>query len=277
MRRSLLALLALFLNVAVPAVQAQEPCNPAGGSCVVSDLETAAGTSGDAAERWSLPSGSLSAADLERAFEEVMKSGEGIMGFFGLLADGQARSLDGAVVRAVFEKYGVKLDFLPLDALKGVEASGGKVTFRFDFGRDGHRDIQLPDTRQKVLQSKHRSDPFLVDRKNRVRDEKSSGKKLRLQQSLQLSVDANGISGLREGDIAVHHWLAGWVNLNIHSERHPGKIATGEKERPVLQTDSRGEPLVRDGHYQPQRYDDWVIITAAGRRIEAGIPALSSQ
>ncbi len=82
---------------------------------------------------------------------------------------------------------------------------------------------------------------------------------------------------MREGDIAVHHWLLGWVNIDLASERNEGKIATGEKERPVLQTDSNGNPVVVDGHYQPQRYDDWVVITVKGRRIPVGIPPLESE
>ncbi len=275
MRCALLALLVSLFALA-PQALAQDPCNPSGGECVVQDLQAATDTAETAAEEWKLPSGELTAADLERAFEEVTKSGKGIMGFFGLLADGQARTLDGDIVRAMFEKYGVSLEFLPLDALQRVESANGKVTFHFDFGRDSSRQIQLPDSTQKVLQSKHRSDPYLVHSRNRVRDEKSDGKKLRLKSQLQFSVNEDGLTGVREGDLAVHHWLAGWVNLNVHSEQHEGKIATGEKDRPVLQTDERGNPVVVDGHYQPQRYDDWVVITAAGRRIEVGIPPLEA-
>ena len=278
MRCALTVLLITLVTVLLtPAALAQDPCNPSGGSCVVEDLQAATGTADSAGEQWVLPSGELSSADLERAFEEVIKSGKGIMGFFGLLADGQSRTLSGDIVRAMFAKYGVELDFLPLDALNRVEAANGKVTFHFDFGRDGHRDVTLPDSSQKVLDSRLRSDPYKVDRKNRVRDEKSDGKKLRIKSQLQFSVGANGLTGLREGDLAVHHWLAGWVNMNVHSEQHPNKVATGEKNRPVLQTDSRGNPVVVDGHYQPQRYDDWVVITAAGRRIEVGIPAMQAE
>jgi len=277
MRRVLLPLLiALFALFAAPAALAKDPCNPSSGACVIDDLQAAADTQGIAAEQWVLPSGELSAADLERAFSEVQKSGRGIMGFFGLLADGQARTLSGDNVRAMFAKYDVSLDFLPLEALNRVEAAKGKVTFHFDFGRDGYRDIQLPGSTQKVLDSRLSSDPYKVDRKNRVRDEKTDSKKMRLKSQLQFSVNANGLSGLRTGDMAVHHWLAGWVNLNVQSERHDDKIATGEKNRPVLQTDSRGNPVVVDGHYQPQRYDDWVVITAKGRRIEVGIPPLGN-
>ncbi len=278
MRHFLPALLvALIALVSLPTAQAQDPCTGASGTCVVDDVQAAADTEGTAAEEWTLPSGELTEADLERAFQEVAESGKGIMGFFGLLADGQARTLSGDIVRAMFEKYGVELDFLPLDALNRVDAAGGKVTFHFDFGSKGYRDISLPGTTQKVLDSRHRSDRFLVDRRNRVRDEESDGKKLRLKSQLQFSVNDSGLTGLRQGDLAVHHWLAGWVNLNVHSEQHEGKIATGEKDRPVLQTDERGNPVVENGHYVPQRFDDWVVITAKGRRIEVGIPALDAQ
>ncbi len=275
MRRLLASLiLAALFTLGLPPAQAQEPCNPAGGSCVVDDLQSAADTSGSASQQYSLPAGALSAEDLERAFQEVIGRGEGVMGFFALLADGQGRSLDGDVVRALFARYGVQLDFLPLDALERVEAADGAVLFHFDFGQQGYRDIELPGSTQKVLDARHRSDPWLVDRRNRVREERSDARKLRVQDELRFSLDEGGLAGLREGDLAVRHWLAGWVNLNVHSERHAGRIATGEKDRPVLQTDSRGEPVVQDGHYVPQCYDDWVIITAAGRRIEVGVPPL---
>lgn len=269
----LVALLALLTS---PVVRAEDPCNPSSGTCIVRDLQAAGDTEETAAEQWSLPAGELTTADIERAFQEVQKSGRGIMGFFGLLADGQARTLSGDSIRAMFEKYGVELEFLPLDALNRVEAANGEVTFHFDFGRQGYRDIQLPGSTTKVLDSRLSSDPTKVDRKNRVRDQKVDGKKLRLKSQLQFSVNANGLSGVREGDLAVHHWLAGWVNLSVASERSPGKVATGDKDRPLLQTDSRGNPVVVDGHYQLQRYDDWVVITAAGRRIEVGIPPLES-
>ncbi len=273
----LLFLVLLGLALPIERAVAQDPCKSGGAAVLVRDVAAAQGTEPVAQEQWSLPTGELSAEDLERAFEEVAKSGRGVMGFFGLLADGQRRQLDGATVRAMFEKYGVELEFLPLDALKGVVSADGKVTFQFDFGRKGEREVQLPDSTQKVLDSRHRSDRFLVDRKNRVRDEKNDGKKLKLKSELQLSVDENGLTGVREGDLAVHHWLLGWVNIQVNSERHQGKIATGEKNRPVLQTDAGGRPVVVDGHYLPQRFDDWVIITAKGRRIEVGIPALESQ
>jgi len=272
-----LLLLALFVAFPAGHAVAQEDCNPSGTASVVQDLELAESTEPVAEEKWQLPVGALSAEDLERAFREVQRSGKGIMGFFGLLADGQKRQLDGATVRAMFEKYGVELEFLPLDALEGVVSQDGKVTFAFDFGDQSERELQLPESRLQVLDSRHRSDRFLVDRKNRVREQKSDGKKLRLKDELQLTVNENGLTGVRQGDLAVHHWLLGWVDLQVHSERHDGKIATGDKERPVLETDGRGKPLVVDGHYVPQRFDDWVIITAKGRRIEVGIPPLASE
>jgi hypothetical protein len=278
MRRVIFALLlALVVSFGLPAAYAQEDCNPSGNATIVSDLEAAAGTAETAAEEWVLPSGELSAEDLERAFQEVIESGKGIMGFFGLLADDQERSISGEIIRAMFEKYGVELDFLPLDALKKVEAADGKVTFDFDFGKKGEREIKLPDTVRKVLDSRLRSDPYKVDRKNRVREEKSKGRKMKIKSQLEFSVDDSGLTGVREGDLTVSVFLLGWVNLTVQSERHEGKTATGEKNRPVLQTDSNGDPLVVDGHYQPQRYDDWVVITALGKRMEIGIPAMKAE
>lgn len=279
MGRHLLTALCAFALLLVfpgPATGA-DPCTATGPATLVGDLQAASDTQGAADDHGKLPGGPLTTADLERAFQEVQKSGQGIMGFFGMLADGQRRVLPGAAVREVFAKYGVKLDFLPVDALREVVAEGGKVTFRFDFGGASTREVTLPDTRQKVLDSSNRADPLAADGKNRVKEEKNDGKQLRLNQELQLSVDAHGLTGVREGDLAVHHWLLGWVDIQVHSEQHAGKVATGDKNRPVLVTDGQGNPVVQDGHYLPQRYDDWVVIEAKGQRSEVGIPPLGER
>jgi len=177
----------------------------------------------------------------------------------------------------LFARFGVALDFLPVDALREVVAEGGKVTFRFDFAGEDTREVKLPDSTRKVLDSRNKQDPFAADGRNRVKEDKSDGKSLRLRSELQFTVGPEGLTGVRAGDLAVHHWLLGWVDIQVHSERHPGRIAVGDKDRPVLQTDARGEPIVVSGHYQPQRYDDWAVIEAKGQRIEAGIPALKKK
>ncbi len=272
-------LLALLLLVApLRTAWADDDCNTSeSAESTVADLQQAAATEAGAQEAWKLPSGALSAEDLEKAFEQITQNGQGIMGLFGLLADGQSRSIDGDVVRAMFQQYGVVLEFLPVESLTSISAENGKVTITFDFGSAGQKEIKLPDSEQKVLNSRHRTDPTLVDRKNRVRTEKLDGKTLKLKSELQFGVGENGLTGLRTGDIQVHHWLLGWVDIDLASERHEGKVAMGDKNRPVLQTDANGNPIVRDGHYQPQTYDDWVVITAKGRRNEVGIPPLQAQ
>ncbi len=270
---TLIALMAALLLS--PAARAEEPCSSASSvTQTVADLTAAADTQGNAEQPYQLPAGELTAEDLEKAFQQLMEGEKGIMGLFGLLADDQERTISGDVVRQMFEKYGVELDFLPLDALKGIVAVDGKVTFQFDFGGAKTRELKLPTTEQKVLDSRYRDDPTLVHRKNRVKTVTNKGKTLRLNQELEFSVNENGLTGLREGDLAVHHWLAGWVNIDLHSERHEGRTATDDKERPVLQTDGEGNPRIENNHYQVQTYDDWVVLEAAGRRIEIGVPAL---
>ena len=95
-----LLLLALFVAFHAGRAVAQDDCDPSGSAAVVQDLQLAESTEPVAEEQWQLPVGALSAEDLERAFQEVQRSGKGIMGFFGLLADGEKRQLDGATVRA---------------------------------------------------------------------------------------------------------------------------------------------------------------------------------
>jgi hypothetical protein len=244
-------------------------CAPAPAATITGDLQKAAATQPTAQKAWSLPAGTVGAADLSRAFDFLKKDGKGIAGFFAMLADGQRRVLPGDVVRDIFGKNHVTLDFLPIDALREVVAEEGKVTFTFDFGGDKTRDLRLPDTKTKVLDSRTESDPTAADGRNRVKEIESDGRKLRIKSELQFSVDGQGITGVREDDIRVKALL--WFSLALHTETIPGHAATADG-KPVVATDAKGDPVVKDGHYVIQNYDDWVILEAGGKRIEVGVP-----
>lgn len=221
-----------------------------------------------------LPSGTLTAPDLEKAFQSILDEKQGLAALFALLADGQKRVLPGDVVRSMFKKYGVTIDFLPVDTLKEVVAENGKVTFRFDFGGSSTRKVKLPDTSSTVLKQKNSADPWAADGKNEPKVVTSKGRELKVKNEVQLTVDQTGITGIREGDIEVG-WALGWLGMKLHMEHQAGKQAMAD-ERPVIQTGADGKPLVVNGHYVPQTYDDWVVIEAGPARVEAGVPPLST-
>ena len=192
---------------------------------------------------------------------------------FALLADDQKRVLPGDVVRAMFKKYGVAIDFLPVDTLKEIVAENGKVTFKFDFGGNSNRRLKLPDSESTVLRQRNDKDPWAADGKNEPKVVKSKGRELKVKNEVELSVDNTGITGIRKGDIEVG-WALGWLDMALHMEHNPGKQAMAD-DRPVIQTGADGKPIVSNGHYLPQTYDDWVIIEAGPAKVEAGIPPLT--
>lgn len=267
-----LLLLSFWWLVAAPA-RADGPCRPSGADEVVGDLEEIVETAPETSETWVLPTGELTSQDLEKAFETLLDRGEGIFALFGMLADGQARTLPGDVVRELFEKYGVSIDFLPLDTLQEITSDGASVTFKFDFGGDDTRDVKLPDSQVTFLKSRHSDDPTRVHRRNYVKETTSKGRTLRVSEEVRLTIDENGVTGIREGDIKVG-WFLGWLDMSLHTEHEQGKQEMYDGKYPVLVTGEDGEPVVVDDHYQVRSYDDWVIIEAAGRKVEIGVPAL---
>jgi len=241
---------------------------------IASDLAQATGALTPSAP-YTLPAGTLTSADLEQAFQSIQSQNQGIAALFALLADGKARTLPGDVIRDLFKKYGVTLDFLPLDTLKDVTSEGGKVKFRFDFGGDSTRKLKLPDTTSTVLKQKNSADPWAADGKNQVKTVKSDGREIKVKSEVELSVDQTGITGIRKGDVVVG-WALGWLDMAVHMEHSVGKQQMAD-ERPVIQTDASGKPIVVNGHYLPQTYDDWAIIEAGPAKVETGIPPLTKK
>lgn len=250
-------------------------CKGAPSSSVVTDLRGAVDAAPHAPDQYVLPVGTLTADDLERAFQYIVSQNQGVAALFGLLADGQKHVLSGAVVRDLFKKYGVTLDFLPIDTLVDVVAENGTVTFNFDFGGASNRKVRLPDARVTVLKSRNSADPTLVDGKNKAETRESEGRELKVSRQVQLQVGPGGITGIREGDIKVG-WALGWLDLSLQSAHVPGKVAT-QDGKTVLATDANGQPLVRDNHYVPQTFDDWILLKAGPAEVEVGIPTLKAK
>jgi hypothetical protein len=217
-----------------------------------------------------LPAGRLDGAQLEAAFLEVQRGGGGLKSLFALLADGVARELPGDVVRGLMQKYGVSMDILPIDKLDRIVSDGRSVEFRFDF--KGQQEVTVPGGAAYAVKRSDPSPTYSADSK--LKTIKSDASKLRIKSRVKFTISEDGITGLREGDIqADGGWLAGWVNIGLHMETHPGKYAM-EGDRPLVKVGEDGRPEVVNGRYVSQRYDNWMVITGPlGYRKEIGIPS----
>jgi hypothetical protein len=254
----------LLLLASLSLAQAQFDCGPQGsdagiaGLVALLDVEPPRAPPPEVTD--ALPTGTLSAEDLERAFQQVTAADSGLRGLFALLADGESRVLSGDIVRALFEKYGVKLDLLPMGDLQQIVSDGSSVEFQFNFS--GQKEVTIPAGSAWVYQ------------RNRARRVETDAQRLRFRSRVRFTIGAGGLTGLRAGDIQAHGgWLAGFVNINLFMKRAEGQVAETDGD-PNLAVGEDGRPLTVDGKYVYQRYDDWTVITGPlGYRSEMGIPS----
>jgi hypothetical protein len=208
-----------------------------------------------------LPPGALTSEDLLAAWGHLEQQGGGLQSFFALLADGQARTLPGEVIRGLTDGHDLDLAGFPLDKLVEIYSDGEIFEARFSF--PGMHEVTLPDSGAWVY------------RRGRARYQEEEGQRVRFSSAVRFTISEAGITGVREGDIQAYGgWLAGWVNLGVSTKRAPGQVAQFGGD-PVLQVGEDGQPLVIDGRYQYQTYDDWLVVTGPfGFRMESGIPDL---
>jgi len=253
----------LLLLASLSLAQAQQDCGPQTGDDLASGLVALLDFDVPAAPPpapGALPTGTLTADDLEAAFQQVDAEGSGLRGLFALLADGESRTLPGDVVRAMFEKYGVQLDLLPLGSLSQIVSDGRSVEFQFDFS--GQKEVNIPKGTAWVYKG------------GRARQIKTDAQRLRFRNRVQFTIGAEGLTGLRSGDVQAYGgWLAGFVNINLFMKRDEGQVAETDGH-PTLAVGEDGRPVVQDGKYVYQRYDDWLVITGPlGYRSEMGVPS----
>ncbi len=268
-------LILLSTLVLAPAL-AGDPCNTP--SCEIAHdavavlniqpVEASAEASAEPPQKEGLPSGALSLDDLESTFEALSQDGATLSDFFALLADGESRSLSGDVVRATLEKFGGTPSFLPVDDLVSITSDGTQVVVNLDFGRSSSKKLTLPKNTTTVVASTSRDDPYATG-STRLETVRVGGHTLVLQEKLTLGISEEGLTSI--GGVAVKKFLS--FGVDGHSEHSPGKVAE-EGGDVIVQTDADGKPVVKDGHYVPQTYDDWIILKVAGRTMPIGVPPL---
>ncbi len=267
-------MLTLLSTLALGTALAGDPCGTpasavANDAVAVLSLQPTTRPAKPAAPQ-GLPSGTLSLADLEAAFDKLAQDGATISDFFALLADGKSRTLPGDVVRTALEKYGVDLPFLPVDDLVDITSDGSELTVNLDFGRKSSKKLELPETTSTVVTSTSSSDPYATG-STRLKNVSGGGHTLVVQDTLTLGISDKGLTSI-EG-VAVKKLFS--FGVDGHSEHTPGKLATEDGDV-IVQTGSDGKPVVENGHYVPESYDDWIILEVAGRTIEIGVPALEA-
>ena len=220
-----------------------------------------------------LPEGELTAEDLWQAIEGLLAENGSMRDLYALLADGKERWISGEVIRELFAQIDGAVDFLPLEDLVSLYSDGQSLVFRFDFGGDSSKDIKMPATRQLVLTEPGPLGGYEVGPRSKAEQVETKGKTFRVSNEVQMYLSEEGILGIRQGDIKVKAFF--WFTVDFHTEHREGGVALSDG-KPVLRESDTGGPLVIDGFYQPQRYDDWAVIEAGGRVVPNGLPPLSS-
>jgi hypothetical protein len=215
-----------------------------------------------------LPTGTLSLADLEAVFEQLAEDGATISDFFALLADGKKRTLPGDVVRKALGKYGVDLPFLPVNDLVRIESDGSELKVLLNFGRSSSKKIKLPTTTDTLVRNTDGNDPYNTAT-TRLETKKGGGHTLVVDKTLTLGISDKGLTSIEGVSVKMFFSFA----VKGYSENAPGKLATADG-KVKIKVDSDGSPVVVDGHYVPQQFDDWIILKVAGQTIEIGVPAL---
>jgi|GEM_PF-3061088 len=224
---------------------------------------------------YTLPTGNLDAATLNEAVDHVAAGTGSFFELLGLFADGQSRSVSGDVFKDLLASRGVDLSVLPMDLLQQVSSGDGYVDLAFDFGNRGKKSFNIPKKDIKVLEVEDPGSPYSADGLNNVVDTTVGGQTLVVKDNVRIFIEDGQVVSIREGDVK-GKLLFLRANVDMQSTFEAGRVATDGEYRPVLQTDENGEPLIVDGHYVPETYDDWLIIEAAGSKSYMGVPRLKA-
>lgn len=219
-----------------------------------------------------LPAGTLNATHIKSLLDSITKKGGSFTQIFPMMADGKSRVLPGDTLRELLKDYETDMSFLPLENLKEIRSDGKNVDLVFDFGGQNTKNVKIPGTTSLILESSNLVDPYSASNPNTIKKKTGTSETLRISNTVRFSIDKNGITGLRKGDIKAS-WFLGWANINIRSAQGE-KVATVDN-KPVIRADEAGNPIIEDGHYVPETYNDWLIITAPATHIEIGVPAIT--
>lgn len=160
------------------------------------------------------------------------------------------------------------LAFLPLDRLRDARRTERELVLAFDTSADDTIEVVVPERRLQVLDAD--DDELDPELRGRARSLRTDEHVLLVHEELHFTLDAQGIAGVREGDLEVRAGPFA-VDLALRTESRAG-VARDRYGRPLLVVDEHGAPLRRDGRWVVQRYERWIVLEALGHRVEVGVP-----
>ena len=94
--------------------------------------------------------------------------------------------------------------------------------------------------------------------------------KIYLANQIHLYFNQYGITNIKDNDMMIKFMLK--FNASIKTKYIAQRLDTDEKGRVYLVEDSKtGKPLVKNNHYIPKRYDNWLIISVVKKEIYIGL------
>jgi hypothetical protein len=218
--------------------------------------------------RWEvLPHGDLSGEDLIAILERWQQEAPSFQEILGSLADGHSRrisaeSLEDAVALAGF----LLPDFVPIEEVEEIVIEDGLLTVRF---KD---DLKIKQDAQEVwlLQNADDDDPFLLDEGNPPVLHETSSYTLNIASELQFEFSAEGLKGVRDGDLVGSKFIfSRSIQLSsVHGDPGLQRLDGGL----VLAVDASGEPVVENGRYVGVESEEWLAVDVAGDVTRLPIP-----
>lgn len=230
--------------------------------------------------RLQVPGGVLSLEDILKLEPLCQRRHVSFYNLYPLATDGMPRSLSGDVVRRLCARVTSqrfrKLRFLKplLAVMRGVETNGhDRLTVTFDMGKAGAMEVTTPVNNKWVVESGLSVDPFRVHKLNVLRPVTTEARTFVIRDKLTFTVNSKGIAAVADGDITFKAIFK--FNALVYTVHNVRRIEVDSSGRPYVRLDPTGRPIVKDGHYQPALYDDWLVISVLSKETWIGLPALT--
>jgi hypothetical protein len=198
------------------------------------------------------PAASVHAAPIERILRVMYRP----------RAEAARARLEGALGTA--EPF---LALLPLDRLRDASLDSDRLRLVFDFGRERTQVVSIPSHKLSVLEPDDERDPL---RGGRVRTVETASRELIVHDVVEVDLTASGIAGVQSGGIQVRYGFLRF-SLDVHTIVDRDRIALDGDGHIVLVTDERGQPIRDHGRFVSRRYDVWLVLEAAGHKVEIGM------
>jgi hypothetical protein len=155
-----------------------------------------------------------------------------------------------------------------------VDKQRSTLTLQFDFRGASSYTLELPTPQTYVLQSKHKTDQYLVNSLNKAVIAEVEVRKLVFNNTVELQLDkvTGEIKHVREGDVSVKKFLS--FTADLHYEHKENMADYDGQNRFYLECDVMGKPMIHNNHYVPKCYDDWIVVTVMKQEVYIGLPKL---